>query len=87
MEVQVDFFGIDVALKLVLIWQFFSHDGFCAESKLFILKARPYLYTHFLNNIHFLQKHSMHTLIVFSIAKGLPTCRLGGVISTQKALF
>ena len=87
MEVQVDFFGIDVALKLVLIWYLFSHDGFCTGSKLFILKVRPYLYTHFLDNIHFLQKHSMHTLIVFCIAKGLATCRLGGVISTQKVLF
>ena len=57
MEVQVDFFGIDVALKLVLIWYLFSHDGFCAGSILFILKVRPYLYTHFLDNIHFLQKH------------------------------
>ena len=53
-EVQVDFFGIDVALKFVLIWQLFSHDGFYIESKLFILKERPYVYTHFLNNIHFL---------------------------------
>ena len=78
MEVQVDFFGIDVALKLVLIWKLFSHDDFCTESKFVILKARPYLYTHFLNNIHFLQKHNMHTLIVFSITKGLATCRLGG---------
>ena len=87
MEILVYFFGIDVALKLVLIWQLFSHDGFCTESKLFILKARLYLYTHFLNSIHFLQKHNMHTLIVFSIAKGLATCRLGGVISTQKCYF
>ena len=87
MEVQVDFFGIDIALKLVLIWYLFSHDGFYTRSKLFILKVRTYLYTHFLDSIHFLQKHSMHTLIVFSIAKGLATCRLGGVISTQKVLF
>ena len=77
MEVQVDFSGIDVALKLGPIWHLYSHDGFCTGSKLFILKVRPYLYTHFLDSIHFLQKHSMHTLIVFSIAKGLATCRLG----------
>ena len=87
MEVQVDFFGIDFALKLVLIWYLFSHDVFCIGSKLFILKVRPYLYRHVLDNIYFLQKHSMHTLIVFSFAKGLATCRLGGVISTQKCYF
>ena len=78
MEVQVDFFRIDVALKLVLIWYLFSQDGICTGSKFFILMVRRYLYTHLLNNIHFLQNHSMHTLIVFSIAKGLATCRLGG---------
>ena len=77
-EVQVDFIRIDAALKLVPIWHLFSHDGFCTGSKLFILKVKPYLYTHFLDIIHFFQKHSMHTLIVFSIAKGLATCRLGG---------
>ena len=87
MEVQVDFYGIDVALKLVLIWFLFSHDGFCTGSKLFILKVSRYLYTHLLDSIHFLQSHSMYTLIVFSIAKGLATCWLGGVISTQKVLF
>ena len=76
MEVQVDFLGTDVALKLVLIWHLFSHDGFCTGSKLFILKVRPTC-THFLDNIHFLQKNSMHTLIFFSIAKGLAMCRLG----------
>ena len=68
MEVQVDFLGIDVALKLVLIWHLFSHDGFRTRSKLFILKVKP-ICTHFLDNIHFLEKHSMHTLIVFSIVK------------------
>ena len=87
MEVQLDFFVIDFALKLLLICYFFSHDVFCTGSKLFILKVRPYLYRHFLDIIYFLQKHSMHTLIVFSFAKGLATCRLGGVISTQKVLF
>ena len=87
MEIQGDFFGIDVALRLVLIWYLFSQDGICTGSKLFILKVRRYLYTHLLDSIYFLQKHNMHTLIVFSIAKGLATCRLGGVIRTQKVLF
>ena len=40
-EVQVDFLGTDVALKLVLIWHLFSHDGFRTGSKLFILKVKP----------------------------------------------
>ena len=65
MEVQVDFFGIDVALKLVLIWYLFSQDGICTGSKLFILKLRRYLYTHLLDSIHFLQKHNMHNLDCF----------------------
>ena len=64
-EVQVDFLGIDTALKLVPIWLLFSHDGFCTESKFFILKVKPHLYTHFLNRILFLQKHSLHTLYYF----------------------
>ena len=84
MEVKVDFLGIDVALKLVPIWKLFSHDGFCTESKLFILKVKPHLYTRFLLRILSLQKHNLHTLY-FSIAKGLATCRLGGVISAQKS--
>ena len=54
MEVEVDFLGADVALKLVLIWHLLSHDGFRTGSKLFILKEKPYVYTHFLNNIHIL---------------------------------
>ena len=91
MEDQVDFLGIDTALKLVPIWHLCSLDGFCTGFKLFMLKVKPHLYTHFLDCIHFFQMHNMHTLIVFSIAKGLAMCRLGGggggggVISTQKS--
>ena len=40
MEVQVDFLGTDVALKLVLIWHLFSHGGIRIGSKLFILKVK-----------------------------------------------
>ena len=87
MEVQVDFLGTDVALKLVLIWHSFSHDGFRTGSKLFILRVKPICTHTFWTAYTFLQKHSMHTLIVFSIVKGLATCWLGGVISTQKGLF
>ena len=38
---------------------------FKEESKLSILKVRPHLYTQFLNNILFLQRHSLHTLNCF----------------------
>ena len=68
MEVQVDFLGTDVALKLVLIWNLFSHDGFRTGSKLFILKVKP-ICTHFLDSIHFLQKHNMHTLVVLAFLR------------------
>ena len=40
MEVQVDFLGTDVALKLVLIWFLLFHAGFHSGSKLFILKVK-----------------------------------------------
>ena len=87
MEVQVEFLGIDVALKLVPIWQLFSHDGFCAESKFFILKVEPHLCTHFLNRPPFCKSIACMSFIIVSIAKGLAMCRLGGVISTQKVIF
>ena len=77
MEVQVDFLGTDVSLKLVLIWHLFSYDGFRIGSKLFILKVKL-IYTHtFWIASTICKKHSMHTFIVFSIVKGLATCRLG----------
>ena len=86
MEVQVDFLRTDVALKLVFIWQLFSHDGFCTESKLFLMKVKPYVYT--LIEQYTLFVKAQHAYLgYFSIAKGLATCRLGGVISTQKVLF
>ena len=87
MEIQVDFFGIDVARRLVLIWYLFSQDGICSGSKSFILKVGPTCTHTFWTVSTFLQKHNMHTLVVFSIAKELVTCRLGGVMSTQKVLF
>ena len=54
MEIQVDFLGTDVALKLVLIWHLFSYDDFRSGSKIVHTKGKVYLYTHFLNNLHFL---------------------------------
>ena len=87
MEVQVDCLGIDAALKLIPIWKLFCHDGFCAESKFFTLKVEPHLYTHFLNILSFFKSIAYMSFIIFSIAKELAMCRLGGVISTQKVLF
>ena len=40
-EVQVNFLGTDVALKLVLIRFLFFHVGFHIGCKLFILKVKP----------------------------------------------
>ena len=44
------------------------------------------MYIHFLNHILF--EKALHTYpFCLSIAKGLATCRLGGVIGAQKVLF
>ena len=44
------------------------------------------MYIHFLNHILF--EKTLHTYpFCLSIAKGLATCRLGGVIGAQKVLF
>ena len=86
MEVQVDSIDIDIVLKLVLIWFLFSHVGFRTGCKLFILKVS--LSVHTLFEPHILFEKALHTCpFCFSIAKGLATCRLGGVISAQKVLF
>ena len=87
MEVQVDFLGIDTALKLVPIWHSCSHAGFCTESKFFILKISLTCTHTFYIAYSFCKSIACIPLIVFSIAKGLAMCRLGGVISTQKVLF
>ena len=53
---------------------------------IFQFKGNVYMYIHFLN--HKLFEKSLHASpFSFSIAKGLATFRLGGVISTQKVLF
>ena len=84
MEVRVDFVGIDATLKLVLIWLLFFHVGFCIESKFFIVK--PHLDTYFFE-YSFCESIAGIPFIIFSIAKGLAMCWLGGVISTQNVLF
>ena len=44
------------------------------------------MYIHFLNHKLF-EKITACMSLLFYIAKGLATCRLGGVISAQKVLF
>ena len=80
MEIQVDFLGTNVALKLVLIWHLCSHGGIRTGSKLFILKVK------FIRTHTFCKAQHAY-LYCFSIAKGLATCWLGDVISAQKVLF
>ena len=80
MEIQVDFLESNVYQKLVIIWFLLSHVGFLTGCKLFILKVIPiYRYT--------FCKITTCIQLYFSIAKGLATCLLGGVISAQKVLF
>ena len=86
MKIQVENHGSDVDLKLVLIWFLFSHVGFQTWYQFFILKVMLICTYNFLN--HKLFEKSLHVFpFCFSIAKGLATCRLGGVISAQKVLF
>ena len=86
MEIQVEFLGSNVDLKLVLIWFLFSHVGFRTGYQFFILKVMP-ICTYTFLTINFLRK-SLHACpYYFCIAKGLATCRLGGVISAQIVLF
>ena len=49
-------------------------------------KGNAYMYIHFLNHKLFVKtQHACPDCVC--IAKGLATCRLGGVISAQKVLF
>ena len=86
MEIQVENHGSDVDLKLVLISFLLSHFGFQARYQFFTLKVMLICTYTFLN--HKLVEKSLHACpYCFCIAKGLATCRLGGVISAQKVLF
>ena len=87
MEIQVDYHGSDVDLKIVLVWVLLFHVGFQTWYQFFFLKVVSICIYTFLNHKSFLRK-SLHACpYYFCIAKGLATCWLGGVISAQKVLF
>ena len=86
MEIQVEFLGYDVDLKLVLIWFMFSHVGFRTGYQLFILKVLLIcIYTFW--TVYTFCKITTCIPLYFSIAKGLAMCRLGGVIRAEKCYF
>ena len=86
MEIQVENHGSDVDLKIVLVWFWLSHVGFQTWFQIFILKVMLICTYTFLN--HKLFEKSLHACpYCFSIAKGLATRRLGGVISARKVPF
>ena len=86
MEVQVENHGSDVDLKLVLVWFLALSYRFSNLVSIFHFKGNVYMYIHFLNDKLF--EKLLHTSpFCYSIAKGLATCRLGGVISAQIVLF
>ena len=83
MEIQFDSLGIDVALKLIPIWNLFSQHGSYIESQFIILKVRHELHIPFLIDSTFWQKYFLLIYLLVIIAQGLAISRLGGVISTQ----
>ena len=87
MEVQANFLGIDTALKLVPVWNFFSQAGLYAESQFVILRVGHYLNTLFAQIVPFCKNIACMIFLLFIIAKGLAMCRLGGVINAQIVLF
>ena len=88
MEVQVDFLGMDTALKLVPVWHLFSQAGFYAESHFFHAQGRALLIHTLFEQIVLFCIHITCMIFLLSIiAKGLAMCRLGGVISIQIVLF
>ena len=77
MEVQVDFLGTDVTLKLVLIWFLFFHVGFHIGCKLFILKVKPICTYTFSTIYTFCKSTTCIPLLFLALLMGLATCRLG----------
>ena len=83
MEILSDSLGIDVVLKLIPVWNLFSHHGSYTESQFIILKVRHELHTPFLQTVHFGKNIFCLIYLLVIIAKGLAISLLGGVISTQ----
>ena len=86
MEIQVENLGSNIDLKIVLVWFWVFHVGFQTWCQFFSVKVM-FICTYTFLNHNIFENHRLHLLLVLSIAKGLATFRLGGVISTQKVLF
>ena len=63
MEIQVEYDGSDVDLKIVLIWFLLSHVGFQAWYQFFVLKVVFICIYTFLNHKLF-ENHYMYLLLV-----------------------
>ena len=67
-EIQVDYHGSDVYLKIVLVWVLLSHVGLQAWYKFFILKVMFICIYTFLNHKLF-ENHYMHLLLVLALLR------------------
>ena len=68
MEIQVDYHGSDVDLKIVLVWFWLSHIGFQTWFKFFILKVMSISTYTFLNHKLF-ENHCMHLFLVLALLR------------------
>ena len=88
MEVQVDFLGMNTALKLFPVWLVFFQAGFLCSVPSFHTESKASLiHTLFGKTVPFCKNITCMIFLLFIIAKGLAKCRLGGVISAQIVLF
>ena len=87
MEVQADFLGITVALKLAPVWHVFFQAGLYTESQFVILKVGHYFHILLEQAVHVCKNISCMIFLFFRDAKGLAMSRLEGVISTQIMQF
>ena len=68
MEIQVDYHGSDVDLKIVLVWFWLSHFGFQTWFQFFVLKVMFICIYTFLNHKLF-ENHYMHLLLVLALLR------------------